>query len=608
MSRMPNAKIADVSVKPVEQLSDSLDPPSQTNLSTRGRVDSTRKQPLAWLSAILTMALLILTIVHSSQTPIKARMHFVYSSSSRNIFILSILSGLTGLFLAATMRVALENVKWMLVSRRGGVRLSRFLALQSGTGVVGLLELALGRHLPFINNTRAWSFLRLVTLLLVPALGILIMSNINTNPVFNELHGSIPTLGWGMTPFDVSLVNNVSLITDQLLQAELSKFLSEPSRSVDITPAAERLVPCSRRPGKPSTQNCRRTYFIPGGLELAAPPTANISSNAEVYLARNQQGCVLDFVEGPAKDEEWRYDVASECQSYGFPFAAFELCMWNAGPNILQVVVVECPTAVSSEAGCLKDDSWLRNPGWTTQLTSSFRRATVAYAKTNGSILSHEYTTEATPAPISSQEMLSAFRRAFSSFPSLASLTSLISDPQATALFPLYIQPAIVWASLKGVNALSSDPALSARAHDTIDCLLAIMLYYSQPAIFARAFSAKTNLSAEEQAFKERLPRPDTEVCEARMQFELIVDKTRLVIYATLCGTALVACLIVLMVVAVGYGVPERTAFPGWDERVMCRVSGEEEDEVLGADTAGVVVLAERLRVGLPSRDSEIDK
>jgi hypothetical protein len=141
-------------------------------------------------------------------------MHFLYSSSSRNIFILSILSGLTGIFLAATIIIALENVKWMLVSRHEDVRLSRFLALQSGTGIVGLLQLALGRHLPFINNTRAWSLLRLMTLLLVPALGVLIMSNINTHPVLDELHGSAPSLGWDMTLFDGSLVNNMSHITD----------------------------------------------------------------------------------------------------------------------------------------------------------------------------------------------------------------------------------------------------------------------------------------------------------------------------------------------------------------------------------------------------------
>jgi hypothetical protein len=122
------------------------------------------------------------------------------------------------------------------------------------------------------------------------------------------------------------------------------------------------------------------------------------------------------------------------------------------------------------------------------------------------------------------------------------------------------------------------------------------MLYFSQLALFARALSAKTDLSSEAQALKERLPRPDTEVREARMQGQLIINKTRLVIYATMCRAALVACVIVLMFAALGCSVPETTAFPGWDERVMCCVPGEDEDEASGADTGRVVVLAERLR------------
>jgi hypothetical protein len=247
----------------------------------------TRWQPLAWLCVTSTLILLLITVAHCSQSPLKARLHFLYASSSRNIFILSVLSGLTGVFLAALLNFALENVKWFLVTRREGVLMSRFLALQSGTGVLGLLWLAFGRHLPFRSNTRIWSLLRLLSLVLVPALGILIMSDVNTHPVFDELPHSTPTLGWGISPFNGSLTNNVSLIIDQLLEAELSQFLSEPSRAIDVTAPVDRLIPCSHRPGVTSYQNCRRVYFMPGGLQLAVPTLANTTSNAEVYLAKN---------------------------------------------------------------------------------------------------------------------------------------------------------------------------------------------------------------------------------------------------------------------------------------------------------------------------------
>jgi hypothetical protein len=127
--------------------------------------------------------------------------------------------------------------------------------------------------------------------------------------------------------------------------------------------------------------------------------------------------------------------------------------------------------------------------------------------------------------------------------------------------------------------------------------MLAIMIYYSQPSIFARALSTDTNLSSEASAFKDQLPRPDTEVRQARMRFQLIIDKTRLIVYASLCGVALAASVAGLVLSVCVSGIPETTAFPGWDERAKCRIPGEDEEGISGADTGKVVALAERLRV-----------
>src|SRR5437016_1752478 len=106
-----------ISVKAVQQSNKDSNLHPQTKPPANKRARSARGQPLVWLSVVLTVVLLFLIIAYSSQTPLQARLHFLYSSSSRNIFILSILSGLTGLLLAATMNAALDNVKWMLISR-----------------------------------------------------------------------------------------------------------------------------------------------------------------------------------------------------------------------------------------------------------------------------------------------------------------------------------------------------------------------------------------------------------------------------------------------------------------------------------------------------------
>jgi len=154
---------------------------------------------------------------------------------------------------------------------------------------------------------------------------------------FDLLEGSTTSLGWGVSLFNASLAKNVSSIADHLVQAELATFLSEPTRSIDITPASLRVIPCSHRPGMENTQNCKRTYFVPGGVELAAPEKQNSPSlnRADVFLAKDQQGYILDFLEGPGVREEWQFEGDKDCEVYGFPFGAVHLCLNNAGNNTL---------------------------------------------------------------------------------------------------------------------------------------------------------------------------------------------------------------------------------------------------------------------------------
>jgi hypothetical protein len=257
---------------------------------------------------------------------------------------------------------------------------------------------------------------------------------------------------------------------------------------------------------------------------------------------------------------------------------------------------VECPTSVSAASNCMEDTSWLSNAGWTTQLTSTFRHATVAYSRENATILSHDYTSDAVPAPVSAQELLTAYQVVFSSFPSIAALTTLITDSQVTALFSLYIQPAIIWSNLRGTLSSSTDPALLARAQDTIQCILAIMLYFSQPAVFARALSLNTNLTSEMQIFKEHLPLPDIESYEARMRYQLVMNKTWLILYLAICVVALILCIAGLILSFLGNGIPQTTSYQGWDEQTRCIVLHEDQDTLPKADTKQLITFSERTR------------
>lgn len=158
--------------------------------------------------------------------------------------------------------------------------------------------------------------------------------NVNTQLTFDAAHQTSLSYGWGMSPFNASLAKNVSLVADELLQAQLAMFLSDPTRAVDITPSSLRAIPCSHGPNSESGQNCKRTFFIPGGIEFAAPTVYgdNPPSKSDVFLVKDQQGYLLDFQEA---DKGRQFDEVSQCQVYGFSFGAIHLCLKNSAENTL---------------------------------------------------------------------------------------------------------------------------------------------------------------------------------------------------------------------------------------------------------------------------------
>ncbi|KAF2269447.1 hypothetical protein CC78DRAFT_604142 [Lojkania enalia] len=571
---------------------------------------------LSWTSALLTIGFLILTSVYASEAKMTSRVQFLYNSSSNTIFVLSILSILTGFFLAATIATTFEKVLWSLISRPEGLQLSKYLSLQAGTGTMGLLTLLIGRGMGMRGSTRWWAGLRLGAIMLVPILNILIMS-------------------WGMSIFNASLAKNVSSIANQVSQADLANFLSSRYRTVDITSTPDRVIPCNHIPGQSNTRNCKRIYYMPGGLELAATQEVKDNAMSEIILAENQQGYILDFTEGPGPGEVWNFDAETECGVYGFPVGAFHLCLKNGAPNTLQARIVHCPLSVSSRSECIQNKTWPSAPGWTTSLTTLFRDGTVAYSITNGTILSHIFTSEPIDAPVSATEMLAGYRYAFSSFESVTDILEAFRKPEETNMFSLYIYPAMVWANLRAISDLSSqNPASATRAQDTLQCLLGIMLYYCQPSLFSSQLSIYLNETSSSsgpqtgttdvenlkmlaQELRRKAP-PDTNVRQAVRRYQLLVGKNILRAYIILSGTALLACLITLgwaewWASRKNIPVPSVGPFPAWDDWVKCNIRRGDETEnheenirmTLRSNEGGIVKIAERMKISLANDGDE---
>lgn len=128
-----------------------------------------------WVSAFLAVVFLVLTSLYASQSASSWRERIAFSSVGRSIFVLRALSEVTGVLLAATVAAAFGKVQWLLMVGKSGAWLTDYLALQAGTPPMGLLALATKRGVSRVT-TRLWSAIRLVSLVLIPVLGVLVMS------------------------------------------------------------------------------------------------------------------------------------------------------------------------------------------------------------------------------------------------------------------------------------------------------------------------------------------------------------------------------------------------------------------------------------------------
>jgi hypothetical protein len=128
------------------------------------------------LCALCSVFLLAFTAIYASDGVFSSSVRFVSPASSRVIFILSALSGLQGFSLAATIQGTIESLRWVLISRPGGIALLLFLGLDPATGTTGLLRLVFNRKSSFLGRERFATLMRLTASILIPILGVLVMS------------------------------------------------------------------------------------------------------------------------------------------------------------------------------------------------------------------------------------------------------------------------------------------------------------------------------------------------------------------------------------------------------------------------------------------------
>lgn len=138
---------------------------------------------LSWLTLIFAIILYILTIIYAWRSDLVSRNELFGGSPAKALQILNILSWFGNSLLGLAIAQAWDLTRAMLTAREpNGLCLLDSLALQPGTGIDGLLEIIWRARKVRKFKPGTWSVFRLLSMTIVPILGIVVLSKSVFNP------------------------------------------------------------------------------------------------------------------------------------------------------------------------------------------------------------------------------------------------------------------------------------------------------------------------------------------------------------------------------------------------------------------------------------------
>lgn len=410
--------------------------------------------------------------------------------------------------------------------------------------------------------------------------------------------------GYGIGTFNASLATLLSPMTDLTFSTRFKDFLSDPDRSIDTTPDADR-DDCANNAQKP----CMTSFHVPGGVKnfaaaLLAGKNFTSAGSIQPVLALNQRGYSFEFEDDQSMVN---YDPNSDCIVSGFVIGAFQLCLKNRASHELLACkldmtsnprrktyflcsfslsdITSCPREIAANAACLRNTSWHFQNGWKTNLATHARFATIAYNGINGTILSHTYTNASqTAVDISATELLHVYDvllspvNLTSSFGRMLSLLGLGTNKP--------VLPLTVWEYFQGLQEGSmSDSRTNRQAAVGLQSFLALALYHCQN----KDFNELRKLLVSDEAANPNLAQtvgqdiidmfpsvaPDTDIVPAILRYNLQVDRSVLLAYVVLGGSTLALCLAAQVAgsfTRMRHRMREMSPFPPLDHLCECEI------------------------------------
>src|SRR6266480_5236309 len=144
---------------------------------------------------------------------------------------------------------------------------------------------------------------------------------------------------------------------------------------------------------------------------------------------------------------------------------------------------MNCPGAIALVQGCMNDTTWYHNVDWTVKMSAFFQNASVAYSRTNSTILWHSFAdTPAVPMKLEPSQILQAYDTL------LFDTTTLFrKNSSDLPLFSGSTFPTFLWMGEPVFSVQNAtNPTTSSSIFSTLQALLTTPLYLCQNGFLRR--------------------------------------------------------------------------------------------------------------------------
>ncbi|KIW95711.1 uncharacterized protein Z519_04296 [Cladophialophora bantiana CBS 173.52] len=318
-------------------------------------------------------------------------------------------------YLAGCMVEAVfDAVCWAVISGRRGASLTTFLATKKDTGIgtVASLFLTYGGHqlwcilryfMAYIDSHKALNTLtfsgRLTLMVSGRLIGLPLLSGLSYKDVYYP--SQVVSVVGGIAPLHDSVValEKASYGGSQptFQEASINTMLISSTNSILTDPKFVTSV-------APISPNCRgpdcKSLFLPGGLELVLRADGTTLFDGKepddpVIIVHDAPGYQIEFL-----PQGFTFNTAVDCQVYGLPVSALYACVAGRNNTIFSGFTI-CPFDLMSSGACQSDLSWTKDLQASVAMIIYQRTSTVAYDRSNFSILSVE---SLGPAKVTSDE------------------------------------------------------------------------------------------------------------------------------------------------------------------------------------------------------------